>query len=297
VRIGLDILRFAWPGSPATIGPTLGRIARDAELAGLDSLWMMDHLFQIGGFGKAEDEMLEVYAALAFVAGQTERIRLGSLVTAVTYRHPGVLMKQVTTLDVLSGGRAYLGIGAGWYEEEQRGLGIPTYPLAERFERLEETLRIAHQMWASDESPFEGKHYRLERPLNVPNSLQRPHPPILLGGAGERKTLPMVARYADACNFLDGIGHEQLRHKLGVLARHCDMIGRPYTEIEKTVFTSLAANGGLVPAAEIVDRANRFAELGFDHLIVDTPDAWRDGSLDVLAEVAPDVHAITPTGR
>lgn len=296
VRIGLDLVRFNWPGSPTSIGPTLGRIARDADQAGLDSLWVMDHFFQIRGFGDLEDEMLEAYAALAFLAGQTERIQLGTLVTAVNHRHPGVLLKQATTLDVLSGGRAYLGIGAGWNEEEQRGLGIPTYPLAERFERLEETLRIARQMWAGDEQPFEGRHYQLDRPLNSPNSVRRPHPPILIGGAGERKTLRLVARYGDACNLMEGEGHAQLQHKLDVLAKHCEDVSRPYAEIEKTIFASLARDPD-ASAAQTVERFGTFAELGFDHVIVDVPDAWREGSLDPLARIAPDVQAITPAGR
>jgi F420-dependent oxidoreductase-like protein len=180
--------------------------------------------------------MLEAYATLSFAAGQTGRIELGALVTGVTPRHPGVLVKTVTTLDVLSGGRAWLGIGAAWNEEESRGLGIPFPPMAERFERLEETLRIAHRMWAGDREPFQGRHYRLEQPLNVPNALRRPHPPILVGGSGERKTLRLVARYGDACNLFEFGGLEALRHKLEVLRGHCAAEGRPYDEIQKTTF-------------------------------------------------------------
>jgi F420-dependent oxidoreductase-like protein len=289
VRIGLDVLRFNWPGSPTSLRSTFGRIARDADQAGLDSLWVMDHFLQIHGFGKPEDEMLEAYVALAYAAGLTERIQLGTLVTAVNHRHPGVLLKQVTTLDVLSGGRACLGIGAGWYEEEQRALGIPTYPLAERFSRLEETLRIAHQLWAGDDRPFVGEYYRLDRPLASPPPVRRP--PILVGGAGERKTLRLVAKYADASNFLDGEG---LEHKLDVLAKHCEDIGRPYAEIEKTVYTGLSEP---LSAAETLDRFSRLAELGFDHVIVDLPHLWRDGSLDQLADLVPSVHALVPAGR
>src|SRR4029453_15786341 len=177
MRIGLSVSSFTWPGGPARIGPTFGQIARDAEQAGLPSRWVLDQLFQIRLVGPVDPESLEAYSALAFAAGQTSRIELGALVTGVTPRHPGVLVKTVTTLDVLSGARAGLGVGAAWNDQESRGLGIPFPPLAERFERLEETLRIARQMWAGDARPFVGRHYRLEQPLNVPNALRRPPPP------------------------------------------------------------------------------------------------------------------------
>ncbi len=193
---GLQVPNFTWEGGPAQLGRTFGRIARDADQAGLSSFWVMDHFFQI--FGDPEQEMLEGYTALAYAAALTERITLGTMVTGVTYRHPGLLIKTVTTLDVLSGGRAWLGIGAAWNDEEHRGLGVPYPPTAERFERLEETLQIGRQMWAGDQSPFEGKHYQLERPINSPQSLSRPHPRILVGGSGEKKTLRLVAQYADA---------------------------------------------------------------------------------------------------
>ncbi|MGI8717072.1 MAG: LLM class flavin-dependent oxidoreductase, partial [Lapillicoccus sp.] len=179
MRIGLQVSDFTWPGSPESIGPTFARIARDADQAGMASLWVMDHFFQISMVGPAEHEMLEGYSALAFAAGVTERITLGTLVTGVTYRHPGLLVKTVTTLDVLSGGRAWLGIDAAWNEEEHRGLGVPYPPVAERFERLDETLQIARQMWDGDESPYAGAHYSLDRPLNSPPALSRPHPRIL----------------------------------------------------------------------------------------------------------------------
>src|SRR5919198_3691966 len=221
MRIGLAVSNFTWPGGPERIGPTFGRIARDAEQAGPSSLWVMDHFFQIPVFGPPEHEMLEAYTTLAFAAGRTERIELGALVTGVTPRHPGVLLKTVTTLDVLSGGRAWLGIGAAWNEAESRGLGIPFPPIAERFERLEETLQICLQMWEGkrgSEMPFNGKHFQLERPLNSPQSLSRPHPPILIGGMGEKKTLRLVAQYADACNFFPT---PELPRKLDVLREHC----------------------------------------------------------------------------
>jgi F420-dependent oxidoreductase-like protein len=294
VRIGLAVSDFTWPEGPPSIGRTFGRIARDAEQAGLASLWVMDHFFQISIFGPPEHEMLEAYTTLAFAAGQTERIELGAMVTGVTPRHPGVLVKTVTTLDVLSGGRAWLGIGAAWNEQESRGLGIPFPPLAERFERLEETLRIARQMWSGDASPFEGAHYRLEWPLNSPNALRRPHPPILVGGSGERKTLRLVARYGDACNLFEFGGMDAIRRKLDVLREHCAAEGRPYEELEKTTYGQLT---GTESTEQLLERFARLGEAGVDHAIVEPPDEWREGSLDRLAEVVPAVGGLVPAGR
>jgi F420-dependent oxidoreductase-like protein len=254
----------------------------------------MDHFFQIPFFGPPEHEMLEAYTALAFAAARTERIGLGAMVTGVTPRHPGVLVKTVTTLDVLSGGRAWLGIGAAWNEQESRGLGIPFPPLAERFERLEETLRIARRMWSGDERPFEGAHYRLERPLNSPNSLRRPHPPILIGGSGERKTLRLVARYGDACNLFEQAGLDTLRNKLEVLREHCAAEGRPYREIEKTTYGQLT---GSESAEQLLERFGRLATAGIDHAIMEPPDQWRESSLERLAEVVPAVAGLVPAGR
>src|SRR3954453_9256233 len=201
MRLGLQVPDFTWPGSPQSLGPTFAGVARNTEASGMASLWVMDHFFQISMVGPPEHEMLEGYSALAFAAGVTERISLGTMVTGVTYRHPGLLVKTVTTLDVLSGGRAILGIGAAWNEEEHRGLGVPYPQLAERFERLEETLQIAHQMWKGDEQSYQGKQYQLARPLNSPSSVQKPHPPILIGGAGERKTLGLGAQYGNPAIF------------------------------------------------------------------------------------------------
>jgi F420-dependent oxidoreductase-like protein len=294
MRIGLSVSSFTWPAGPAQIGPTFGRIASDAEQAGLHSLWVMDHFFQIPIFGPVDHDMLEAYTTLAFAAGQTERIELGALVTGVTPRHPGVLVKTVTTLDVLSGGRAWLGIGAAWNEQESRGLGIPFPPMAERFERLEETLRIVHQMWAGDPRPFEGRHYRLEQPLNVPNSLRRPHPPILVGGSGERKTLRLVARYGDACNLFEFGGLEALRHKLEVLRDHCAAEGRPYEEIQKTTFGQV---GETESADQLVDRFGRLASEGIDLAIVELPDQGRGGSLVRLADAVQAASRLVPAGR
>src|SRR5437764_10865569 len=235
MQLGLQVPNFTWPNGQENLGDTFGLIAQRAERAGFYSMWVMDHFFQIRGVGPSENEMLEGYSALAFAAGRTNRIKLGTMVTGVTYRHPGILVKTVTTLDVLSHGRAYLGIGAAWNEEEHRGLGVPFPPLAERFERLEETLQIAHQMWSGNDKPYEGKYYHLARPLNSPQAVQKPHPPILIGGTGERKTLRLVAQYADACNLMGYLDKDQRRHKLDILREHCQALGRPYEQIEKTL--------------------------------------------------------------
>lgn len=269
MRIGLQAPSFSFPGGPEQIGPTYGRIARDADQAGLHSFWVMDHFFQIPVVGPAEEPMLEGYAALAYAAALTERITLGTMVTGVIYREPAVLVKTVTTLDVLSGGRAWFGVGAAWNEQESRGLGVPFPPLGERFERLEETLRIAHQMWAGDESPFEGEHYKLERPLNSPQSLQRPHPPILIGGAGEKKTLRFVAKYGDACNLFHS---PELPHKLQVLKEHCEREGRPYEDIEKTTLTFVDKGASV---DQTVDKVGLLGEAGIEHAIFSQPNAHK----------------------
>lgn len=301
MRIGQQVPYFSWPGAPESIGPTLGRIARDSEDAGLSSLWVMDHFFQIEMLGPPELDMLEGYTALAFLAGQTSRISLGTLVTGVTYRHPALLVKTVTTLDVLSGGRALLGIGAAWNEEEHRGLGVPFPPIKERFERLEETLQIALQMWAGDEAAYDGTHYQLERPLNVPQSISRPHPPIMLGGGGEKKTLRMVAQYADACNIFD-LGPQGVRAKYDVLAAHCERLGRPYEDIAKTVITqlSLSEHGGeererggpAITVAQAVDKLGALAEIGTDVAIVGMADNNDPAVYPLLAEVVRQVEPL-----
>lgn len=234
MRIGLHYWNFSRPADPAAIAPTLAETARLAEQAGFSGFTVMDHFFQMEGVAPVDEPMLEGYTTLGYLAGRTERMTLGMLVTGVMYRHPGVLAKTVTTLDVLSGGRAQLGIGASWYVREQRGLGVPVVPVAERFERLEETLRICRQMWSDDNGPFHGRHYQLEETLCVPAPLRRPHPPILIGGGGERKTLRLVARYGDACNLF-ATGVDQVAHKLDVLRAHCDAEGSDYERIQKTI--------------------------------------------------------------
>lgn len=277
MRLGIQVARFESPTSPAQIGPAFAEMAMRADAAGFDSLWVMDHFFQLPQIGPAESNMLDGYTALAFAAGITKRIKLGTLVTGVTYRHPGILVKQVTSLDVLSGGRAYLGIGAAWYEREHLGLGITYPPLAERFARLEETLQIAHQMWSGDVSPYQGNYYQLAEPINQPPALSRPHPPILIGGGGEQKTLRLVARYADACNLF-AFDLAEVKHKLDVLRRHCDTEGRDYDTIEKTTLGPAVTLPGVVPAdspaaaftvgpTQVVDLIGGLRELGIDHFI------------------------------
>ena len=233
MKIGLQIPDFTTPDGPPRLGADLAMVARTADEGGFEFIAVMDHFFQIRGVGPAEREMLEAYTTLGYLAACTSRAKLVTLVTGAVYRNPGVLAKIVTTLDVLSGGRAWLGIGAAWNEEESRGLGIPFPPVAERFERLEETLQICLQMWRGDESPYRGQHYQLDRLLNSPQALTRPHPPIMIGGGGEKKTLRLVARYADACNLFPS---PDLARKLDVLRAHCEAEGRDYDEIAKTCY-------------------------------------------------------------
>jgi F420-dependent oxidoreductase-like protein len=232
--LGIHFANFTLPGGPETLAPTLAATARAAEEGGCSIFTLMDHWFQMEQLATSQDPMLEGYTSLGFLAGQTRDIRLGLLVTGVTYRHPGLLAKIVATLDVLSGGRAQLGIGAAWYEREHRGLGVPFPSVSERFERLEETLQICHQMWSDDDGPYEGRHYQLAETICSPRPIQRPAPTILIGGSGERKTLRLVARYADACNlFAPDLA--VVAHKLEVLARHCETEGRDPATIQKTI--------------------------------------------------------------
>ncbi|HEY5272396.1 MAG TPA: LLM class F420-dependent oxidoreductase [Acidimicrobiales bacterium] len=260
MKLGLHVPDFTWEGGATTLGEDLARVAATAEAAGFDRISVMDHVFQMVRRGGPEKEMLESTTTLGFLAGRTSRLKLLALVSGVVYREPGMLAKSVTTLDVLSGGRAMLGIGAAWYEEEAAGLGLPFPPLSERFERLEEALQICLQMWSEEDTPFKGEHYELTRTLNHPQSLSRPHPPILIGGSGEKKTLRLVAKYGDACNLFPG---PDLAHKLEVLQQHCADEGRDYDEIEKTLlFTfDLGTNGENLN--EIIDQLAEFAAMGF----------------------------------
>ena len=289
MRIGLQIPKFTWPGGPAEIAPRLAEIGRTADDAGFASIWVMDHLFQIGRWlGPAESEMLEGYSALSYLAGVTKKARLGTMVTAAIYRYPGVLVKTVTTLDVLSGGRAYLGIGAGWNEREAVGLGIPFPSLKERFERLEENLQIAKQMWSDNNGPYNGKHYQLAETLNVPQSLSKPHPPILIGGSGEKKTLRFVAQYGDGCNLFSGGGIDVLKAKLAVLQQHCQDLGRDYGQIEKTTLDTAHLAADKMNASDIIKKCRELADAGIQQAIFNMPNVDEIKPLEIFGkEIIP----------
>jgi len=268
MKIGLQISKFTYPTGSAGIGQGFAGLVRAADTSGYASLWVMDHFFQISMIGPAEDPMLEAYTTLGFAAGISSNLKLGTLVTGVTYRHPGLLAKTVTTLDVLSGGRAYLGIGAAWFEREHLALGVPYPPTSERFERLEETLQIVQQMWSGEVKPYDGKHFHLAETLNQPAAVSTPHPPILIGGGGEQKTLRLVAKYADACNLFPGL---ELPHKLDVLKQRCEEVGRDYAEIEKTVIMQVPsefADAGEQGHDALVQTLRDLADLGIDQAIL-----------------------------
>ena len=289
MKIGLQIPDFTGPGA-ARLGADIATVARTADDAGFEFIAMMDHFFQIAMVGPPEHDMLEAYTTLGYLAGCTSRAKLVTLVTGAVYRHPGILAKIVTTLDVLSGGRAWRGIGAAWNDEESRGLGIPFPPVAERFERLEETLQICLQMWRGDESPYQGKHYQLERPLNYPKALSAPHPPIMIGGGGEKKTLRFVARYAQACNLFPG---PDLARKLDVLRAHCDAEGRDYDEIEKTCYFIFDVGAKGEKAGQVVDQLGNLAGMGFGAAIGAVADVWDVTPLEIIgSEVIPAVAAL-----
>jgi alkanesulfonate monooxygenase len=281
MEIGLHVSDFTWSGGPQTIAQDLTRVAVAAEDAGFAKLSVMDHVWQIGMIGPPEHDMLEAYTTLGYLAARTTRIELLAWVTAVVYREPGLLAKLVTTLDVLSEGRAWLGIGAAWNEPEARGLGLPFPPTAERFERLEEALEIILQMWSGQDAPYSGRHYQLERTLNVPAALRRPHPPILIGGSGEKKTLRLVARYAQACNLFAG---PDVEHKLDVLRAHCQDVGRDYDEIEKTVIGPLDPGPGGEKIDALLGEIQRLAGLGVTHYHGSVPDVDTLRPLELLGE-------------
>jgi F420-dependent oxidoreductase-like protein len=264
MRLGLHYWTYSTPPEPTSIAPTLAETARVAEQAGFATFTVMDHWFQMEHAGSAAEPMLEAYTTLGHIAALTERMTLGVLVTGVMYRHPGLLAKTVTTLDVLSGGRARLGIGASWYEREQRGLGVPVVPVGERFERLEETLQICLQMWSDNDGPYTGRHYQLAETLCVPAPISRPHPPILVGGGGEKKTLRLAARYGDASNLF-GSSPADVAHKLEVLRSHCEAEGRDYDRIQKTV---LAVRPVLADVDGFLAAAGEYAALGVTELEV-----------------------------
>ena len=288
MRIGLQIPSFTWPGGTTELGARLAQIGKTAEDAGFASIWVMDHFFQIQFVGQPDEPMLESYTTLSYLAGLTHRVRLGALVTGVIYRHPGILVKAVSTLDVLSGGRAYLGIGAAWFEREALGLGVPFPPLKERFERLEEALQIAKQMWSGKVAPYAGKHYHLAETLNSPQPLSKPHPPILIGGSGEKKTLKLVAKYADACNLFAGAGLDEIRKKLGILKRYCEEIGRPYEDIERTALGTVNLSPGNMTAADVIKTCRDLADLGIQHAIFNMPNVHELTPLEIFGrEIIP----------
>jgi F420-dependent oxidoreductase-like protein len=290
VKIGLQIPSFTWPGGTEAIGPTVGRIAQQADEIGFDSIWVMDHFFQIRGVGKPEEPMLEGWTTLGFLAANTKRARLGLMVGGVHYRLPGLWVKAATTLDVLSGGRAWLGIGAAWNEDESRSLGFPFPPLGQRFEMLDETLQIAHQMWQGErgsEAEFHGRHYDATRLMNSPQSISRPRVPIMIGGGGERKTLRLVARYADASNVFGG--PEMIAHKYAVIRQHCADIGRNPDEIERTNLQTIDL--GRDSPARIVERFGELADAGAQHVIVSVADVHDPKQLETIGrDIVPQLR-------
>jgi F420-dependent oxidoreductase-like protein len=282
MKLGLQINSFTWPGGAAAIGPTLARVARTADDVGFDSIWVMDHFFQIRGLGPPEAPMLEGMTALGFMAANTERARLGLMVGGIHYRAPALWIKATTTLDVLSGGRSWFGIGAAWNEEESAGLGFPMPPLGERFEWLEDTLQMAHAMWSAGTGSgerFEGRHVTATRLLNSPQAISRPRVPIMIGGGGERKTLRLVAQYADACNVFGG--PERIAHKYAVLRQHCERLGRPYAEIERSNLQSVDVDAQSTD--EIVQRFGALGEAGAQHVIMSVRGVADTSRLERLA--------------
>lgn len=292
MRIGLHVPNFTWPGGPAALHDQLAAIAHTADDAGFSFITVMDHFFQIGVQGPVEMEMLEGYSALAYLAGATKHVRLGTMVTGVTYRHPGVLIKTATTLDVLSGGRAFLGLGAAWFEREHLGLGVPYPPLKERFERLEETLQIAHHMFAANTEPYQGRHYHLAEPLLKPAPLSQPRIPILVGGSGEQKTLRLVAQYADGCNLFGD--PDTQRQKMAVLKQHCEKVGRPYEAILRTANSRIAVtadgkDGSLTPA-QALEQVRALGEAGVQLVNFSMPNVSTLEPLEIFGrEIIPAV--------
>jgi F420-dependent oxidoreductase-like protein len=297
MKLGLQIPSFTWPGAPESIGPTLARVVRDADEAGFDSIWVMDHFFQIRSVGAVDEPMLEGWTTLGFMAAHSTRARLGLMVGGVHYRNPGLWIKAATTLDVLSGGRAWLGIGAAWNEQESRALGFPFPPLGERFEMLEDTLRMAHEMWAGErgtEASFEGRRFTAMRLLNSPQSISRPRVPIMIGGGGEKKTLRLVAQYADACNVFGS--PEMIARKYRILDEHCAAVGRDPAEIERSTLqgVDLASSGGRrgETAAQLLDRFGELADAGAEHVIFSVPGIHDPDRIAALAQVIPSLKAL-----
>ncbi|MFW9794659.1 MAG: LLM class F420-dependent oxidoreductase [Candidatus Thorarchaeota archaeon] len=281
MQIGLQIPVFSWSSE---IKPTLSEIVGTAEKAGFSSIWVMDHFFQLEMFGDAAEPMLEAYSTLNYIAALTNKVKLGTLVTGVVYRHPGALVKTVTTLDVLSGGRAYFGVGAAWYEREARGLGLPFPKIQHRFEMLEETLQIAKQMWSGKRDSFNGKYYQLAETISSPQPISKPHPKILIGGMGEKKTLRLVAQYADACNLFTYSGLEVINRKLKVLKKHCETIGRPYDEIERTALGTANLSSGNMSTDDVIGLCKGLANENIEHLIFNMPNVHEITPLESFGE-------------
>ena len=290
MKFGLQINNFTWPGGAGEIGPTLARVTRAADDAGFDSIWVMDHFFQIRGLGPPEAPMLDGMTALGFMAAHSDNARIGLMVGGIHYRPPGLWIKAHTTLDVLTGGRAWFGIGAAWNEEESLALGFPMPPLRERFEWLEDTLQMAYGMWSDGSGSgerFEGKQVTATRLLNSPQAISRPRVPIMIGGGGERKTLRLVAQYADACNVFGG--PERITHKYAVLREHCERLGRPYDEIERSNLQSVDLDRE--SPDEVVDRFGQLGEAGCQHLIFSLRGVADTSKLERLgAEVFPQLR-------
>jgi F420-dependent oxidoreductase-like protein len=298
MKLGLQIDSFTYPGGTPAIAPTLERIVRTADEIGFDSIWVMDHLFQIRSVGAAEEPMLEGWTALGWMAAITKRARLGLMVGGIHYRYPGIWVKAATALDVLSGGRAWLGLGAAWNRYESEGLGFTFPPLGERFEMLEETLAIAHQMFAGErgsEAAFEGRHYRATRLMNSPQSISRPRVPIMIGGGGEQKTLRLVAQYGDASNVFGG--PEQIHHKWEVLRGHCEAAGRPFDEIERTTLQGvrISADGAdrTQTPDQVVERFGELGDAGAQHVLFSVRDLWEPEKLELIGtRVLPQLNAL-----
>jgi F420-dependent oxidoreductase-like protein len=288
VKFGLQVSSFTWPGGAPALADHLARVVRTADDVGFDSIWVMDHLFQIRSVGRPEEPMLEGWTALGFIAAHTKRARIGLMVGGIHYRHPGIWVKAASTLDVLTGGRAWLGLGAAWNEEESRGLGFEFPPLGVRFEMLEETLKIAHELFEGEtgsQRAFEGRHYQPTRLLNSPQSISRPRVPIMIGGGGEQKTLRLVAQYGDASNVFGG--PEKIHHKWQVLRGHCEAIGRPFDDIERSTLQgnlriSRDGSNGTETPASVIDRFGELGDVGAQHILFSVKDVWQTDQLELL---------------
>ena len=287
MRFSITITNYSWDISTAALVDHLADVAAAADDAAVDTVWVADHLLQGDPSSTVEEPMLEAFTTLGYLAGRTGRVRLGTMVAAATYRAPALLIKSVTTLDVLSRGRAWLGVGAGYHEAEARAMGLDLPSRPDRFARLEELLRLARQMWDDDDSPFHGVHSELERPINRPQPIHAPHPPVLIGGTGERHTLRLVAEYGDACNLFDiPDGGQTLRRKLEVLRRHCDAVGRDYDQIDRTVSTRWSLGQ---PAEELVAHCRSLSELGLTHAVVLREGPWTATAVEELGRAWGDV--------